>query len=237
MPCFTIIRKYPCFPWFIHFIFIFPCGNVKCVVIFSIPIFKNVPEVPAVISRSESPNPLLAGYQRLRRTFRDIRRFKELIKFLAAFWLYNDGVGTIIIMAVIFGAEVGIGKVHLIGAILMVQFLGVSFSVIFGRLPERLGIKNLRLVSRDDKKVVKRIAVVNGSGMSFFKKLKRLKIDLFLTGDVKYHEGLDAIEEGLSVIDIGHYESEHFFHHLIERELQGEVEVVVYNDSPVFKYI
>ena len=111
-------------------------------VVFSMPIFKNVPEVPAVVSKGESPNSLLAGYQRLSRTFRDIRRFKELIKFLAAFWLYNDGVGTIIIMAVIFGAEVGIGKGHLIGAILMVQFLGVPFSVIFGRLPKRLGIKN-----------------------------------------------------------------------------------------------
>jgi UMF1 family MFS transporter len=110
-------------------------------VIFSIPLFKYVPEVPAVISRGESPNPLVAGYQRLSRTFRDIKKFKELIKFLAAFWLYNDGVGTIIIMAVIFGAEIGIGKVHLIGAILMVQFLGVPFSVIFGRLPKKLGIK------------------------------------------------------------------------------------------------
>jgi len=110
--------------------------------VFSIPIFKYVPEVPAVISRDESSNPLLAGYQRLSRTFRDIRKFKELIKFLVAFWLYNDGIGTIIIMAVIFGAEIGIGKVHLIGAILMVQFLGVPFSVIFGRLPKRLGIKN-----------------------------------------------------------------------------------------------
>ena len=110
--------------------------------LFSIPIFKYVPEIPAVISKNESPNPLLAGYQRLSRTFRDIRKFKELIKFLAAFWLYNDGVGTIIIMAVIFGTEIGIGKVHLIGAILMVQFLGVPCSVIFGRLPKRMGIKN-----------------------------------------------------------------------------------------------
>ena len=110
--------------------------------VFSVPIFKNVSEPPAIITRDESPNPLSAGYQRLRRTFRDVRRFKELIKFLAAFWLYNDGIGTIIIMAVIFGAEVGIGRFHLIGAILMVQFLGVPFTVLFGRLPKRLGTKN-----------------------------------------------------------------------------------------------
>jgi UMF1 family MFS transporter len=110
--------------------------------VFSIPIFRDVPEPPAAISRAESYNPLLAGYQRLRMTFGDMRRFKELIKFLVAFWLYNDGIGTIIIMAVIFGAEIGIGRPHLIGAILMVQFLGIPFTLLFGRLPERVGTKN-----------------------------------------------------------------------------------------------
>jgi UMF1 family MFS transporter len=110
--------------------------------VFSIPIFRDVSEPPAVIPRDEGYNALLAGYQRLRRTFRDVRRFRELIRFLVAFWLYNDGIGTIIIMAVIFGAEVGIGRFHLIGAILMVQFLGVPFTLLFGRLPERLGTKN-----------------------------------------------------------------------------------------------
>jgi UMF1 family MFS transporter len=70
-----------------------------------------------------------------------MRRFRELIKFLVAFWLYNDGINTIIIMAVIFGAEIGIGKHHLIGAILLVQFLGIPFTVIFGRLPNKLGTK------------------------------------------------------------------------------------------------
>ena len=109
--------------------------------VFSIPIFKYVPEPQAVVSRDESGRAFVAGYQRLRRTFRDIRRFRELVTFLVAFWLYNDGVGTIIIMAVIFGAEIGIGTFHLIGAILMVQFLGIPFTLLFGRLPKRVGTK------------------------------------------------------------------------------------------------
>lgn len=115
--------------------------------IFSIPIFKNVSEPRVVIARDESLNPLKAGYQRLRRTFKDIRRFKELAKFLVAFWLYNDGIGTIIIMAVIFGAEIGIGRTHLIGAILMVQFIGIPFTILFGRLPKRLGTKKSILLA------------------------------------------------------------------------------------------
>ena len=115
--------------------------------VFSIPIFRNVSEPPAIIARDESLNPVLAGYQRLKRTFRDVRKFKELIKFLVAFWLYNDGIGTIIIMAVIFGAEIGIGRVHLVGAILMVQFLGIPFTLLFGRLPKKLGTKNSILLA------------------------------------------------------------------------------------------
>ncbi len=115
--------------------------------LFSIPIFKHVPEPRAIVARDESHNAVVAGYQRLRKTFRDVRRFKELVKFLVAFWLYNDGITTIIIMAVIFGAEIGIGKHHLIGAILLVQFLGVPFAVIFGRLPRSLGTKNSILLA------------------------------------------------------------------------------------------
>jgi len=115
--------------------------------LFSIPVLKNVSEPPTIVVGGESRNPMLAGYQRLRKTFRDIRRFKELVKFLVAFWLYNDGIGTIIIMAVIFGAEIGIGRSHLIGAILMVQFIGVPCTAFFGRLPKKLGTKNSILLA------------------------------------------------------------------------------------------
>lgn len=101
-----------------------------------------------------------------------------------------------------------------------------------------LKIDNIRMVSRSEDDMVKRVAIVNGSGMSFFKKLKRLKIDLFITGDIKYHEALDALEEGINLLDIGHYESEHFFHKLIVQELSKEtVEISVFNDEAVFKYM
>jgi UMF1 family MFS transporter len=115
--------------------------------VFSIPIFRNVPEPITVVTRDESRAPLAAGYQRLVKTFKEIRRFKELVKFLIAFWLYNDGVGTIITMAVIFGAEIGIGRNHLIGSILLVQFLGLPFTLLFGKLPQKLGTKRSILLA------------------------------------------------------------------------------------------
>ncbi|MGA9350323.1 MAG: MFS transporter [Anaerolineae bacterium] len=115
--------------------------------IFSIPLFRWVPEPLFVQERGESANSARAGFQRLGRTFRGIRRYRELFKFLVAFWLYNDGIGTIIIMAAIFGAEIGIGTTSLIGAILAVQFLGIPFSFAFGWLARQLGTKRSILLA------------------------------------------------------------------------------------------
>jgi MFS-type transporter involved in bile tolerance (Atg22 family) len=75
------------------------------------------------------------SFQRLWDTFRDIRRYQELFKFLLAFLIYNDGIGTIIGVAAIYGAELGFGSLELILALLLVQFVGIPFSLIFGRLP------------------------------------------------------------------------------------------------------
>ncbi len=115
--------------------------------IFSIPFFRRVSEPPFVRREGESPNPVKAGFQRLARTFGELRNYRELFKFLIAFWFYNDGVGTIMTMAVIFGKEIGIGTETLIGAILAVQFVGVPFTLAFGRLARKLGTKPSILVT------------------------------------------------------------------------------------------
>ncbi|MEW6382110.1 MAG: MFS transporter [bacterium] len=99
--------------------------------IFSIPIFIRVSE-PRRDGVKHGQSPFLAGLHRLSMTFHKVRQYREVWKFLLAYWLYNDGIGTIIIMATIFGAEIGIAQKHLIGAILLVQFLGIPFTLIFG---------------------------------------------------------------------------------------------------------
>lgn len=109
--------------------------------LFSIPILKNVPEPPVVHIVGESSHPMRASFQRLSLTFHNLRQYREAFKFLVAFWLYNDGIGTIISMAVIFGAEINIAQEHLIGAILAVQFVGIPFSLLFGNLAGKIGTK------------------------------------------------------------------------------------------------
>lgn len=101
--------------------------------LFSLPIFVNVSEPGNPLS--ENPSTILKNsLKELINTFHRITDFKEPCKFLLAFWLYNDGIGTIIIMAAIFGSEIGISRNHLIGSILLVQFVGIPFTILFGKL-------------------------------------------------------------------------------------------------------
>ena len=104
--------------------------------VFSIPIFRRVPEpVAASVELQPGQNIVTLGFRRLWGTFADIRKYRELFKFLIAFLIYNDGIGTIIGVAAIYGAELGFGTIELVLAILLVQFVGIPYSLIFGRLP------------------------------------------------------------------------------------------------------
>lgn len=110
--------------------------------VFTVPLLRFVPEPPRRVFHHETQfNAIQASFRRLGSTFRDITRYRQLFLFLVAFWFYNNGIGTIIMMATIYGTEIGIGSTALIGTLLMVQFLGVPFAFAFGWLAKRLGTK------------------------------------------------------------------------------------------------
>ena len=110
-------------------------------VIFSIPIFRNVPEPPGSAPEGAQGNLIKEGMGRLIETFREIKEYRQLLKFLVAFWLYADGIGTIIKMATIYGAEIGIGTADLAGALLLTQVVAFPMTLLFGRLAKSLGTK------------------------------------------------------------------------------------------------
>ncbi len=110
-------------------------------VVFSIPLFRRVPEPRGVRVGLAGENPLLVAGRRLSRTFREMRRYRQLFLFIIAFWFYNDGIGTVMKMAVAYGDEIGIGTLDLVGAILLTQAVGVPFTILFGRLAGRIGAK------------------------------------------------------------------------------------------------
>ncbi|MCJ7700016.1 MAG: MFS transporter [Anaerolineales bacterium] len=106
--------------------------------LFSIPIFRRVPEPPAATAElAPGQSVVNLAFKRLGETIKEIRQYKELFKYLIAFLIYIDGIGTIIGVAVIYGAELGFGSIELIAALLLVQFVGIPYSLIFGRLPSK----------------------------------------------------------------------------------------------------
>lgn len=109
--------------------------------LFSIPLFRHVPEPQGVRSGLAGENPLGIAGRRLSTTFREIRRYKQLFLFIIAFWFYNDGIGTIIKMATAYGDEIGIGTMDLVGALLMTQAVGIPCTLAFGKLAGRISSK------------------------------------------------------------------------------------------------
>jgi len=116
--------------------------------VFSLPTFIFIRE------KAQKPFPAFRkshfseGYQRLRRTFRRIKTFRELTKFLVAYLIYNDGIETVIVMASIFGAEVlGMETGEIILFFLMIQGVAFLGSLIFGFLADMIGNKKTVVIS------------------------------------------------------------------------------------------
>jgi MFS transporter, UMF1 family len=111
--------------------------------LFSLPLFRRVPEPARTLERDEVPNarPIRMAFVRLGETFRELRSYRQAFLMLLAFLIYNDGIQTIIKMATAYGTELGIGQSALIGAILLVQFVGIPCSFLFGLVASRITAK------------------------------------------------------------------------------------------------
>lgn len=111
--------------------------------IFSIPLLRRVPEPPPTLEWGEggSGHSMRMALIRAWETFRELRGFRDAFLMLVAFLLYNDGIQTIIRMAAIYGAEIGIDRNAQIAAFVVVQFTGIPCSFLFGSLAGRIGAK------------------------------------------------------------------------------------------------
>ncbi len=108
--------------------------------IFAIPLAVFVHEIR---TRGKERTSLMVseGLGQLRRTFSEVRHLKTITLFLFAYWLYIDGVDTIIVMAVDYGLSLGFHQEDLIMALLLVQFVGFPCAIAFGRIAEYMGTK------------------------------------------------------------------------------------------------
>jgi UMF1 family MFS transporter len=110
--------------------------------VFSLPLFLRIRE-PArrIEAGEENMRPIQASLKRLGKTFSDLKKYRDLSMGLLAFWIYSNGIGTIITMATAYGKELQFSDITLIGTLLMVQFLAAPFAFLFGWLSKRMGLK------------------------------------------------------------------------------------------------
>ena len=109
--------------------------------IFSIPLILFVKE-PTIHEPIGIFSSIKEGWSQLISTLSKIRQFKVVVTFLMAYWLYIDGVDTIIRMAVDYGTSIGFPASSLITALLLVQFVAFPATLIYSRFASKIGIKN-----------------------------------------------------------------------------------------------
>ena len=109
--------------------------------IFSLPLFRRVPEPAVGVGTGAAGSAIAVAFTRLASTFRDIKKYRHAFLLFVAMLLYQDGIQTIIRMASVYGAEVGIDQNAQIAAFVMVQFVGIPFAFLFGSLGARIGTK------------------------------------------------------------------------------------------------
>ena len=107
---------------------------------FLVPLWLWVHE-PRRIHKPGLGNIATAGFRQLRQTFREIRQLRPVFLFLLAYWLYIDGVDTVIRMAVDYGQALGFERGDLITALLITQFVGFPAALAFGWLGNQIGAK------------------------------------------------------------------------------------------------
>lgn len=105
--------------------------------LFAVPIFLFVRERGAEL-RGRSANLVRESFGELINTFREVRRYRAVLFFLLAYWMYIDGVNTIQKMSVDYGLAIGLPTASLIQAILLVQFIGFPAALAFGWLGQRI---------------------------------------------------------------------------------------------------
>ncbi len=108
--------------------------------IFSLPMLRNVHQHYGI---DPEPGQIKESFLRLARTFQDIRQYKQTFLFLLAYFLYIDGIYTIISMSAAYGMDLGFGTTTLLGVILFIQVVAWPFALIYGRLASRFNTKPL----------------------------------------------------------------------------------------------
>ena len=111
--------------------------------VFSLPLFMSVEEKSnAEISKGLFET-ITEAFKAVASTLREIKKHKRVAIFLIAYWLYIDGVDTIVRMAVAYGSDIGLDASSMITALLLTQFVGFPATLVFGIYADKIGFKKI----------------------------------------------------------------------------------------------
>lgn len=99
-----------------------------------------------------------------------------------------------------------------------------------------LKVQTLRYAG-DENKIIRKLAIINGSGEDYFKTCMELGADCILTGDTSYHYVSDYAEEGIGIIDAGHFETEWSALKLVGIRLEKELKRLGYNNNVIISEV
>ena len=110
--------------------------------------------------------------------------------------------------------------------------VNMSFEDFSTHVKRVFGIDNLRVVKASS--WVRRCALTSGSGGDL---IAKINADCFLSGDLRYHQALEAKENNLSLMDIGHFESERYFPECLAENLKNfPLKAIMSNSKNPFEY-
>lgn len=110
------------------------------------------------------------------------------------------------------GTRVGIGRVGMLHEPMTLEAFG-------SYVKEHLGLEHVRVYG-EPQTVIKKAAIASGSGSDMAEAALRAEADVLVTGDVKYHTALDALAQGIAMVDGGHYGTEMIFIDYMEETLR-----------------
>ena len=109
--------------------------------IFTVPLITGVKETKLAEEGKTFFQISKDAFQNLYQTSQSISRYKSAVIFLLAYFLYMDGVDTIIRMATSYGSDIGLSAQSMIGALLLTQFIGFPATLVFGKYSDKFGHK------------------------------------------------------------------------------------------------
>lgn len=85
-------------------------------------------------------------------------------------------------------------------------------------IKKKFSLTTIRKIGHTDK--VRKVGVVTGAGGDYAFLSKKHGAEVFITGDIKYHQAMEFKEKGLCVLDVGHFETEKIFSHAMQHFIQ-----------------